>query len=230
MGRMAGGGGPHEGQPIATAGEPLETARAAMILVHGRGASAESILALTEEFQRQGLAYVAPQAVGGTWYPYPFLAPMDMNEPWLSSALLALEQTLALVNEHIAAERVIWLGFSQGACLATEFVARHARLYGGVVGLSGGLIGPPGTPREYAGALDGTPVFLGCSDRDPHIPAERVEESAEVFRRMGGTVTVRLYPGMGHTVNADEIVFVQGLIDMLLGGEPPAPPTPEAGT
>ncbi|HEX8218037.1 MAG TPA: dienelactone hydrolase family protein [Chloroflexia bacterium] len=192
-----------------------------MIMVHGRGASAESILTLAAEFQRPGLAYVAPQAAGGTWYPYPFLAPMDTNEPWLSSALLALERTLALVSQHVPAERVIWLGFSQGACLATEFVARNARRYGGVVGLSGGLIGPPGTPRDYAGSLDGTPVFLGCSDRDPHIPAERVEESAEVFRRLGGAVTARLYPGMGHTVNADEVAFVQGIIDAMPGDGPP---------
>jgi predicted esterase len=146
---------------------------------------------------------------------------MDTNEPWLSSALLALERTLALVSQHVPAERVIWLGFSQGACLATEFVARNARRYGGVVGLSGGLIGPPGTPRDYAGSLDGTPVFLGCSDRDPHIPAERVEESAEVFRRLGGAVTARLYPGMGHTVNADEVAFVQGIIDAMPGDGPP---------
>ena len=223
MGRSQSAGGPHEGGPVLSAGEPLETARAAMIMVHGRGASAESILTLSEEFQRQGLAYVAPQAAGGTWYPYPFLAPIEMNEPWLSSALLTLERTLAWVSERIGAERVIWLGFSQGACLATEFVARHARRYGGVVGLSGGLIGPPGTPRDYAGALEGTPVLLGCSDRDAHIPAERVEESAEVFRRLGGVVTARLYPGMGHTVNADEISFVQSVIDAVLGSASSTP-------
>jgi predicted esterase len=203
-------------------GEPLEAARAAMIMVHGRGASAESILSLAGELRGPGMTYVAPQAAGGTWYPYPFLAPMEMNEPWLSSALLALERTLERVMEHVPAERVIWLGFSQGACLATEFVARHARRYGGVVGLSGGLIGPPGTPRDYPGALDGTPVFLGCSDRDPHIPAERVEESAQVFRALGGVVTARLYPNMGHTVNADEIGFVQGIIDSVIAGDAPS--------
>jgi predicted esterase len=142
---------------------------------------------------------------------------MEMNEPWLSSALHTLEQNMARVAEHVPPERIIWLGFSQGACLATEFVARHAHRYGGVAGLSGGLIGPAGTPRDYPGSLDGTPVFLGCSDVDPHIPAPRVEETAEVFRQLGGTVTARLYRGMGHLVNADEISFVQGMIDALLG-------------
>ncbi|HEY0069345.1 MAG TPA: dienelactone hydrolase family protein [Chloroflexia bacterium] len=222
MGRAQGAGDPHDGQPVMLKGEPLEAARAAMIMVHGRGASAESILSLAGELRGPGMTYVAPQAAGGTWYPYPFLAPMEMNEPWLSSALLALERTLERVMEHVPAERVIWLGFSQGACLATEFVARHARRYGGVVGLSGGLIGPPGTPRDYPGALDGTPVFLGCSDRDPHIPAERVEESAQVFRALGGVVTARLYPNMGHTVNADEIGFVQGIIDSVIAGDAPS--------
>ncbi len=218
IGRPQRTGSLHEGQPILTVGAPLETAQAAMIMVHGRGASAESILSLSAELQRPETAYLAPQAAGGTWYPYPFLAPMEQNEPWLSSALQTLERTLELVTRHVPTERVIWLGFSQGACLATEFVARHAGRYGGVVGLSGGLIGPPGTPRDYPGSLEGTPVFLGCSDRDSHIPASRVEETAQVFRALGGNVTARLYPGMGHTVNTDEISFVQGMIDSLIGG------------
>jgi predicted esterase len=194
-----------------------------MIMVHGRGARAEDILTLVDELQRPGVAYIAPQAAGNAWYPYPFMTPMEMNEPWLSSALYTLEQTLARVEEHIPAERIIWLGFSQGACLATEFVARHARRYGGIVGLSGGLIGPQGTPRDYPGSLDGTTVFLGCSDVDAHIPASRVEETAQVFRGLGGHVTARLYPGMGHLVNADEIAFVQGMIDALTNGGTTSP-------
>src|SRR5262245_12497373 len=208
--------GPHQGQPVLAAGEPLERAQAAMVLVHGRGATARDILTLTAELNQPGFAYLAPQAAGNTWYPYSFLAPIERNEPYLSSALATLGQVLEqIAAAGIPAERTILLGFSQGACLATEFAARNARRYGGLVGLSGGLIGPDGTPRDYPGALDGTPVFLGCSDVDPHIPAARVQHSAEVLRRLGGDVTARLYPGMGHTVNEDEIEFVRQMMASL---------------
>jgi predicted esterase len=208
--------GLHQNQPVFASGEPLERAGAAMVLVHGRGASAQDILTLAAELDQPGFAYLAPQAAGNTWYPYSFLAPIERNEPYLSSALAALEQLLAHVAAAgIPAERTILLGFSQGACLATEFAARNARRYGALVGLSGGLIGPDGTPRDYSGSLDGTPVFLGCSDVDPHIPAARVQHSAEVLRRLGGDVTARLYPGMGHTVSEDEIEFVRGLMAKL---------------
>ena len=191
----------------------METARAAMILVHGRGATAESILALADEFQVPHVAYRAPQATGNTWYPLPFLAPLEQNEPWLSSALATLERVVAHVETAgIPLERTVLLGFSQGACLALEYVARHAWHYGGVIGLSGGLIGPDGTPRDYSGSLSGTPIFLGCGDPDPHIPAGRVHESADVLGRLGGEVTMRLYPGLGHTVNQDEIDFVRNLL------------------
>jgi len=199
-----------------TAGEPLNRARAAMVMVHGRGASAESILDLAVELHQPGFAYLAPQAAGDTWYPYSFLAPLARNEPGLSSGLAAIANVLAQVAQAgIPLERTMLLGFSQGACLALEFVARNARRYGGVVGLSGGLIGPDGTPRDYPGLLAGTPIFLGCSDVDFHVPKERVELSAQVLQRLGGNVTMRLYPGMGHTVNQDEIDFVQGMMAAL---------------
>ena len=146
----------HQNQPIYTSGKPLEQARAAMILIHGRGATAESILTLAEELYRPDIAYLAPQATGYTWYPYSFLVPIEQNEPGISSGIAVIE---SLVNEISAAgipyERILIGGFSQGACLATEYTARHARRYGGLLGFSGGLIGPDGTPRDYAGSLDG---------------------------------------------------------------------------
>jgi phospholipase/carboxylesterase len=184
-----------------------------MILVHGRGASAEDIMTIGDELMRPGFAYLAPRAVGHAWYPNPFTAPFDSNEPYLSSALAVLESLLENVVATIPSERVILLGFSQGACLTLEFAARHSRRYGGVVGLSGGLIGPDGTSRDYPGSFDGTPVFLGCSDVDPHIRKDRVIEAEEVFKRMGADVTMRLYPEMGHTVNANEIERVRKIVE-----------------
>ncbi len=208
--------GPHQGQPIMAAGEPLETARAAMILVHGRGANAADILGLAREFTIPGFAFIAPEAANHTWYPYSFLSPIPINEPGISSGLAVIDGILSdLTEAGIPSDRVILLGFSQGACLSTEFAARNPRRFGGVIGLSGGLIGPPETSRAYAGTLDGTPVFLGCSDIDQHIPKERVEESAAVFERMGATVTLRLYPGMPHTVNQDEVDYVRALMESI---------------
>ena len=214
----------HGGQPVLAAGRPLEEAAGAVIMVHGRGGSAEDILSLAGELERrglpEGLAYVAPQAAGHTWYPYSFMAPMERNEPGLSSALALLGDLVEhLESEGVPAERIVLLGFSQGACLSLEFAARNARRFGGVVALSGGLIGPPGTPRDYEGDFAATPVFLGCSDIDPHIPKERVDESAEVLRRMGAEVTERIYPGMGHTVNEDELDFVRQLLAGLAAGK-----------
>jgi len=209
--------GPHQGQPVLTAGEPLDKAKAAMIMVHGRGASAEDILSLTPELNQPGFAYLAPQAAGYAWYPNSFLAPIASNEPGLSSGLAVIASLLEkLAEAGIPPERTILLGFSQGACLSLEFAARNARRYGGLAGLSGGLIGPDGTPRDYPGSLDGTPVFLGCSDVDPHVPKKRVELSAEVLQRLGGNVTTRLYPRMGHTVNRDEIRQVQDMMSALI--------------
>jgi predicted esterase len=204
---------PHQGMPVVEAGEPLAQARAAMILIHGRGATAEDIMTIAAELLYPGFAYLAPQAEGNAWYPHPFTAPLEQNEPYLSAALGVIESLLTRVEATIPAQRVILLGFSQGACLTLEFAARHPLRYGGVVGLSGGLIGPPGTPRDYPGNFDGTPVFLGCSDVDPHIPKERVIETAEVFMRMGAKVTMRLYPEMGHTVSQEEIESVREIVE-----------------
>jgi predicted esterase len=208
--------GPHQTEPILSYGTPLAEARGAVLMVHGRGASARDILMLAPELRLPHLAYLAPQAAGNTWYPYPFMSPLESNEPHLSSALARLAEVLAQVAAAgIPPERTGLLGFSQGACLATEFVARNARRYGGVAGLSGGLIGPDGTPRDYAGSLDGTPVFLGCSDIDPHIPKERVSLTADTLRRLEAVVDLRLYPGMGHLVNVDELKAVRALFGSL---------------
>ena len=203
---------PHKGMPVLEAGERLGQASAAMILVHGRGASAADIMTLAAELDHPGFAYLAPQAAGNTWYPNPFTAPLEANEPYLSSALDVVGSVLARVEESIPAARVILLGFSQGACLTLEFAARHARRYAGVVGLSGGLIGPDGTPRDYPGDFASTPVFLGCSDVDPHIRADRVLKAGDVFTRMGARATIRLYPGMAHTVSQDEINSVREIV------------------
>jgi predicted esterase len=204
---------PHAGQPVRTLGPAPRDARLGLILVHGRGASADDILGLAAELQLTDVACVAPEAAGHTWYPYSFLSPIAQNEPGISSGLGVIAGLVErLEREGLPPERVGLLGFSQGACLSLEFAARHPRRYAGVFGLSGGLIGPAGTSRTYAGSCDGTPVFLGCSDIDPHIPLERVHESAEVFRRLGASVDERIYPRMGHTVNQDELEAVQKML------------------
>jgi predicted esterase len=199
------------------AGEPISRARAAVLMMHGRGASAEDILSLADEFDQPGFAYLAPQAAGNTWYPNRFLVPLTENEPWLSSALAFIADVLdEIINAGISREKIMLLGFSQGACLTLEFAARNAERYGGVIGLSGALIGPEDMPRDYPGSLAGTPVFLGCSDADFHVPKEYVQQTAEVMKRLEGEVTMRLYPNMGHTVNQDEIDFVRDMMRTLL--------------
>ncbi len=209
--------GPHQGGRTYHAGKPLTEAKAAMILVHGRGATAASILELAEVLPHPNLAYLAPQAAGNVWYPYSFLAPIHQNEPYLSSALQALADLVTQVNAAgIANEQIIIGGFSQGACLASEFVARNAQRYGGLLVFSGGLIGPPGTARDYAGDLAGTPVFLGCSDVDAHIPEARVHETAAVLARMGAEVDEQIYPNMGHTIGEDEIMRAQRLVNSVM--------------
>jgi len=202
---------------VLTAGAPLDRARAAAILLHGRGGSAEDILSLGAEFGARAplddVAYLAPQAANASWYPYSFLAPLAQNEPHLSNALATVGAALEhLARAGFAAERVALIGFSQGGCLALEYAARNAQRYGAVAGLSAGLIGPPGTPRAYPGSLAGTPAFLGCSDVDGHLPLVRVHESRDVLGHLGAAVTERIYPGMGHTINADEIEHVVKLL------------------
>jgi predicted esterase len=188
-------------------------------MIHGRGADAESILSLLPEFDLgDRVAAVAPHAAGNTWYPYSFLAPMQQNQPYLDSALRRVETVVSdLLKGGLRPERIALCGFSQGACLSCEFAARHPRPYAAVLALSGGMIGPPGTPRDYAGSLAGVEVFLGCGDPDPHVPFERVTESGEVFTRMGATVDLRRYPGMPHTVSMDEVTACRSILRRRFG-------------
>lgn len=204
---------PHGGQRIVRAGTPLDKSGRVVIMVHGRGAGPENILDLVPALEHPEFTYLAPAAANNTWYPYSFLADTAKNEPGLSSALSVLGDLVDdLVGKGIPKTRIVLLGFSQGGCLSSEFAVRHADRFGGVIAFSGGLIGPPGTAWNHPGSFAGTPVFLGCSDIDPHIPAQRVEESADVFGRMGAAVTRRLYPGMGHLVNDDEMAFARTLL------------------
>ena len=209
---------PHRDQPIVSAGRPLGEGRGVMIMIHGRNAAPANILTLVPSLDRPGFTYLAPAAANGTWYPYSFLAERDQNEPGLTSGLAVIDRLVGdVVARGVPRDRIILLGFSQGGCLTAEFAASHADRYGGVIVYSGGLIGPPGTTWPYPGHFGGTPVFLGCSDVDAHVPRARVGESAAVFSRMGATVTERIYPGMGHLVNDDEIAITRNLMDSILG-------------
>jgi len=214
---------PHAGQPVMRTGADPDVARAAMIMIHGRNAGPANILDLAPVLDRPDFLYLAPAASGGTWYPFSFMSPRERNEPGISSGLFVIESLVTgLLAQGLASHRIMVLGFSQGACLSSEFAIRHPRRYGGVMALSGGLIGEPGTTWDdvTTRALEETPVFLGCSDIDPHIPAERVLETEAVFRRLGAAVTRHLYPGMGHTVSSDEIEIVQGTMDAVLQSSP----------
>jgi len=205
--------GPHQDQQLVTAGTSLSEASAAAVLVHGRGATARSIIQMGAEFQADGLALLAPQAARNTWYPNSFLSPVDQNEPGRTSGLQAIADAITEAEEAgIPTDHVLVLGFSQGACLASEFVARNPQRYGGLVALSGGLIGETIDESEYEGDVEETPVFLGCSDVDPHIPQERVDVTASVFEQLNGDVEKRLYEGMGHGVNEDELEYVSSLV------------------
>ncbi|OGF99238.1 MAG: phospholipase [Candidatus Glassbacteria bacterium GWA2_58_10] len=202
--------------PLST-GMPLEMARAAMLMLHGRGGTAQGILSLAEALQRPGFTYLAPQAADNSWYPFSFLEPLEKNRLWIDSSLKAVGELIERVEaQGIPADKLIILGFSQGACMGLEYAARRGGRFGGVVGLSGGLIGPPGTVYSYSGTLEGTPLFLGCSENDPHIPRARLEETADVFESLGAQVTFRLYPGVDHGVNRDEIDFIGRMMTALI--------------
>jgi len=212
------GGDPHADQPILNSGPPPLRAAATVVMIHGRGASAGDILGLFDELSVERVAALAPEAAGASWYPHSFLAPLDANQPYLASALNKIETIVAgLLASGIASEQIALLGFSQGACLTLEFVARHPRKYGAVIGLTGGLIGPPGTPRNYSGSLPGVPIFLGASDPDPHVPFSRVKETQTVLSQMGAAVELRRYPGMGHTINQDELAVSRDLLERIAG-------------
>lgn len=209
---------PHRDQPVRHAGAELSEADTVVILLHGRGATAEGILGLADTIGVERVAYLAPQAAGSQWYPRRFVEPIEANEPWLSSALAKV----AAVQRHaddegFGPERVVVGGFSQGACLAVEYVARNPQRYGGAFALSGGLIGDELDPARYPEGLGGTPVFMGCSDRDAHIPEARVHESAAILEGCGAELDVRIYPGMPHTVNEDEVDAVREMLRALLG-------------
>src|SRR5512145_2385844 len=204
---------PHLTQPVYSAGATLADASAALILLHGRGAAASDILSLSNYLDYPQLAYLAPQAEGYTWYPNRFIFPVEQNEPHLSAALAKIDEIVrqAEANE-IPVEKIFIGGFSQGACLASEYVIRNPRRYGGLLVFSGGYIGPLDTERQPNGDLQGMPAFLGCSDRDPHIPLQRVKETTALLRAMGANVTERIYPNMGHTIIDEEIELARQVI------------------
>jgi predicted esterase len=211
---------PHGRTQIHTAGPPPQTADATLILLHGRGATAQSIPALYAELALPNLAALAPQAAGNVWYPQSFLAPLEENQPYLDSALRRIESIVTeLLGDGIPSARIAILGFSQGACLTSEFAARHPRRYGAVIALTGGLIGPPGTPRNYPGSLQQTPVLLASSDPDPHVPFARVRETESILAGMGAVVDLRRYPGLPHTICEDEIIASRDLLNRVVSGQ-----------
>jgi predicted esterase len=218
--------GPHASQTPITAGVSPKDATAALVLVHGRGGSAEDILGIVQAIDAQGLSIIAPQAAGHTWYPQSFLAPVETNEPGRSSGLSVLESIVQkLAASGLPTERIVLAGFSQGACLTLEYVARNPRRYGGVAGLTGGLIGPPGTLSGYRGSLEGTPILLSSGDPDPHVPWSRVEESAEILRGLEAQVELQRYPGRAHTISRDELVGFERLVQNVLRDSPSGVPS-----
>jgi len=205
---------PHANQPVYSAGANLDEASAVAVLLHGRGAPAQDILSLSTYLAQPGLAFLAPQAADYEWYPNRFIAPIEQNEPHLSSALAFVSEVINKVEAiGISSEKIFVGGFSQGACLASEYVIRNPKRYGGLLVFSGGYIGPLNMLRQPNGDLDGTPAFLGCSDVDPHIPLQRVQETTALLKEMGAKVTEKIYLGLGHTINDDEIELAKDIIE-----------------
>ena len=205
---------PHLGETILQFGAELQSAKKAMIMIHGRGASAESIADLGNHFNSDDIVYIAPQAEGYAWYPYRFIEKRQSNEPGISSGLKLIDSIAATLNSAgISSENIYLLGFSQGACLAVDYAARHPHKYAGVFCLSGGLIGESLDPLDYSGDLKHTTVFFGCSENDLHIPEERIHESAEIFSSLNADVTKRIYPKLGHNINRDELAFINEILD-----------------
>ena len=198
---------------IKTAGKALVDAEKVLIMIHGRGAGSEDILRLAPHLHVQDYALMVPQATNHTWYPFSFMAKPEQNEPWLSSALALLKELVnEVIDQGILSENIYFLGFSQGACLSLEFVARNAVRYGGVVAFTGGLIGDRINRKNYSGDFDGTPVFLGTGDPDPHVPLERVDESQSILEEMNAVVNVKVYENRPHTISQDEIDLANTLI------------------
>ena len=204
---------PHAGLPVATRGRPIAESRGVAVMMHGRGRDADDVLGLADRIDVEGFSYLAPAAHESSWYPHSFLEPVEGNEPRLSYALELYDEVVSgLLEQGIPKRRIVLAGFSQGACLTAEYAVRHADRYGGILLFTGGLIGPPGTSWEYEGSFGGTPVFLGTSDVDEFVPEERVQESAKVFEDMGADVTLRVYEGMDHVVNDDEIAIARNIL------------------
>jgi predicted esterase len=217
---------PHRDQPVLAGGAPLSEAAGALVLLHGRGGSAQDMLTLARELDRPSFAWFAPEAAGRAWYPFSLLEPLERNRAHLSSAVGLVKRLLGRIEEAgLAAERVVLFGFSQGAGVVLEFAVRYPRRYGGIVAAAGGLLGPEGTPRDYSGSLAGTPVFLGLGDRDPHVPKRRVTETAAVLERMGAIVTQRVYSEVGHTLIPDELAALAAALDQVSQTAGPGSPT-----
>ena len=219
---MTGNGdaGPHDGQQVETAGAPPAAATAAVVLCHGRGDSPTNFLRLADEFHHRGVVYLAPAPAGKAWFPGPFDASAESKEPWLSSALRLVDEAFALAADAgVPRDRVVLVGFSQGACVAAEYVASRPRRYGGLGALAGGLLGPDPEKNPYEGTIDDTPVFLGCGDADPHVTPERIRGSAAAFRALDGDVTAAVYEGLGHAINDAEVDAVDGLVAGVADGE-----------